>query len=473
MPSKQRDITCGLMDRLLHRGVGIILAALISGCSADVVRFDAPSLDFDSAEAQRKSQPTYEAGSLSEQSPNASAAPMTLTSKPYPPPSATVQSDRLVQLSTTAGRASQPLSEPQTSVSQTSAPQAENIQVATNESGQNATAPEASGLQAASSTPQQITVRPGDTLYRIARRYNMTVSSLKKANGLVNDVIRPGQVLTLRSAVAAQPANSTSSGPPPQQPAQAGSTKTHTVKTGETLYSIARRAGVSVAQLKRVNNIDDPRQLRSGQVLRLPDTGMQTQAAEIQTGSNASTDGMSATGTTGNRPIIVNPKGDQANQRITEPAAQTSQSSADGDIAVNTPSAENVRTANADLKFRWPVTGRIIRGFGRRADGTNNDGINIAVPVGTDIKASEKGTVAYAGDELQGYGNLILIRHANGYVSVYAHLARIIASRGDTVRRGQVIAKAGKTGSVKQPQLHFELRQGAKPIDPMPYLGRM
>ena len=119
------------------------------------------------------------------------------------------------------------------------------------------------------------------------------------------------------------------------------------------------------------------------------------------------------------------------------------------------------------------MTGRIIRGFGPRADGTKNDGINIAVPIGTDIRAAEAGVVAYAGDELKGYGNLILIRHDNGLVSAYAHGDRMLVRRGDQISRGQVIAKAGKTGSVKQPQLHFELRKGAKPIDPMPYLGRM
>ncbi|MCC2098481.1 MAG: LysM peptidoglycan-binding domain-containing M23 family metallopeptidase [Hyphomicrobiales bacterium] len=117
--------------------------------------------------------------------------------------------------------------------------------------------------------------------------------------------------------------------------------------------------------------------------------------------------------------------------------------------------------------FRWPTKGRIIQGF--RKNG--NDGINIAVPEGTPVKAAEGGTVAYAGSELKGYGNLVLIRHPNGYVSAYAHNSQLKVKRGDTVRRGQLIAKAGRTGNVSTPQLHFELRKGSKPVNPVNLLG--
>ena len=94
-------------------------------------------------------------------------------------------------------------------------------------------------------------------------------------------------------------------------------------------------------------------------------------------------------------------------------------------------------------KFRWPVSGRVIAGFGSAANGQQNDGINIAVPEGTPIKAAEDGVVAYAGNELKGYGNLVLVRHANGYVTAYAHASEILVKRGDPVKRGQVIAKSG------------------------------
>ena len=144
--------------------------------------------------------------------------------------------------------------------------------------------------------------------------------------------------------------------------------------------------------------------------------------------------------------------------------------------AVVTPSAETPAPtpikADATPTFRWPVKGRVIAGFGPRPNGQQNDGINLALPEGTSVKAAEDGVVAYAGNELKGYGNLVLIRHDNGWVSAYAHADQILVKRDDVVKRGQVIAKAGKTGTVDQPQLHFELRQGAKPVDPMPHMEK-
>jgi murein DD-endopeptidase MepM/ murein hydrolase activator NlpD len=121
--------------------------------------------------------------------------------------------------------------------------------------------------------------------------------------------------------------------------------------------------------------------------------------------------------------------------------------------------------------FRWPVKGRIISEFGARPDGGHNDGIDVAVPQGTSVKAAENGVVAYAGNELKGYGNLVLIRHANNWVSAYANNEQILVRRGDKVNRGQTIAKAGATGSVSQPQVHFELRKGSRPVDPTKYMS--
>ena len=121
--------------------------------------------------------------------------------------------------------------------------------------------------------------------------------------------------------------------------------------------------------------------------------------------------------------------------------------------------------------FLWPVRGRVIAGFGSKPDGTQNDGINLAVPEGTPIKAADDGVVAYAGNELKGYGNLVLISHTNGFVSAYAHASELMVKRGDTVKRGQVIAHAGQTGNVTSPQLHFEIRKGSTPVDPTQYLG--
>jgi murein DD-endopeptidase MepM/ murein hydrolase activator NlpD len=128
-------------------------------------------------------------------------------------------------------------------------------------------------------------------------------------------------------------------------------------------------------------------------------------------------------------------------------------------------------TASSTTSFRWPVRGRIIQAFGPKASGGQNDGINVSVPEGTPIKAAEDGVVAYAGSELKGYGNLVLVRHANGFVTAYAHASELNVKKGETVKRGQVIGKAGSTGNVTGPQLHFEVRKGATPVDPAQYLG--
>ncbi len=128
---------------------------------------------------------------------------------------------------------------------------------------------------------------------------------------------------------------------------------------------------------------------------------------------------------------------------------------------------EEPASTSDNPEFRWPARGRVIQGF--KAGG--NDGINISVPEGTSVKAAESGVVAYAGSELKGYGNLVLIRHPNGFVSAYAHNGEIDVKRGDTVKRGQTIAKSGQSGNVSSPQIHFELRKGSTPVDPTGYLA--
>jgi murein DD-endopeptidase MepM/ murein hydrolase activator NlpD len=121
--------------------------------------------------------------------------------------------------------------------------------------------------------------------------------------------------------------------------------------------------------------------------------------------------------------------------------------------------------------FGWPARGRVIAAFGDKLpSGQPNDGINLSVPEGTAIRAAEDGTVAYAGSELRGYGNLILIRHSNGFVTAYAHTSQILVKRNEAVKRGQVIARSGATGAVTSPQLHFETRKGSTPVNPMQFL---
>jgi len=122
--------------------------------------------------------------------------------------------------------------------------------------------------------------------------------------------------------------------------------------------------------------------------------------------------------------------------------------------------------SNSTPTFVWPLTGRVISDFGSESNGERNDGINIAAQPGTPIRAAASGTISYAGNELRGYGNLILIKHDDGYVTAYAHAERITVQRGDTVTKGQIIAYAGSTGDVTSPQLHFEIRHGVQPVNP-------
>jgi murein DD-endopeptidase MepM/ murein hydrolase activator NlpD len=162
------------------------------------------------------------------------------------------------------------------------------------------------------------------------------------------------------------------------------------------------------------------------------------------------------------------------------PAPKAAPAPAEQQVAMVSPPAAQVVTPDASAaakaadaampSFRWPARGRVISGAGAMGNGQQNDGINLALPEGTPVHAAEDGVVAYAGSELKGYGNLVLIRHSNGFVTAYAHTSEILVKRGDQVRRGQVIAKSGQTGNVTSPQLHFEIRKGSAPVDPTQYL---
>ena len=162
------------------------------------------------------------------------------------------------------------------------------------------------------------------------------------------------------------------------------------------------------------------------------------------------------------KPVVEKPK--QVAKLETGAAAATSVVPASAPAAAPQAAAE---PESDKPEFRWPARGRIIQGFKAGA----NEGINIALPEGTSVKAAEAGVVAYAGNELKGYGNLVLIRHPNGFVSAYANNGEISVKRGETVKRGQAIAKSGQTGNVSSPQLHFELRKGSTPVDPTEFLA--
>lgn len=160
-------------------------------------------------------------------------------------------------------------------------------------------------------------------------------------------------------------------------------------------------------------------------------------------------------------PVVPAPKSVQSEQQVAVVSPPASAS-----VAV----PEKPTDGGGAPSFRWPARGRVISGAGAMTNGQQNDGINLALPEGTPVHAAEDGVVAYAGSELKGYGNLVLIRHSNGFVTAYAHASEIMVKRGDQVRRGQVIAKSGQTGNVSSPQLHFEIRKGSTPVDPTQYL---
>jgi murein DD-endopeptidase MepM/ murein hydrolase activator NlpD len=121
--------------------------------------------------------------------------------------------------------------------------------------------------------------------------------------------------------------------------------------------------------------------------------------------------------------------------------------------------------------FEWPVRGKVIASYGVTDFGRRNDGVNIAAPAGTPVRAAADGEVVYRGSELDGFGNLLLVKHAGGFVTAYAHNEAMLVKKGAKVRQGQVIAKVGQSGAVSSPQLHFEVRRNLKSIDPATLLS--
>ncbi len=314
-----------------------------------------------------------------------------------------------------------------------------------------------------------VTVAPGETLEMIARRHGVPVAAVMEANNITSPaMVRPGMHLVIpryRSSVAAiaPPATRIASTAPivpasvpvgPPRTALAPTAGVHVVAPGETLHSISRLYGKPVLVLAKANNISPDTMVRVGDRIVIPDVRMLPRPAPVAQ-QRAEAPVAAAAG-----PDLASAESPHSARLATAAAPPVQQNS--------------VKTAEpaGDLPtFRWPVRGRIIAGFGPKPNGLQNDGINLAVPEGTPIKAAEDGVVAYAGNELKGYGNLVLVRHGNGFVTAYAHTSDILVKRGDTVKRGQVIAHSGQTGNVTSPQLHFEIRKGATPVDPAQYLN--
>jgi murein DD-endopeptidase MepM/ murein hydrolase activator NlpD len=299
-----------------------------------------------------------------------------------------------------------------------------------------------------------VTVRAGDNLNSIATRYGVPAFAILDANGLKNAAqVSPGRQIVIplyNAGVAAAPAA-------PAKAAPAGEAKLRFVpgpkgqeKPGSAKDRV-RQAGAKTNEAKT-----DPK-LAKAPAKAEP---VKQVVAKVEPPKPAKLEKVAA---------APAPKAAEAPK-----PAQTEIVKAPAKEPENTASIAPQATAYAPapaaapgLGFRWPAKGRVIAGFG---GARGNEGINIALPEGTPVKAAEDGTVAYAGSDVKGYGKLVLIRHDNGYVSAYAHNGEITVKHGEKVKRGQPIAKSGQTGNVTSPQLHFEIRKGASPIDPMPHL---
>lgn len=244
----------------------------------------------------------------------------------------------------------------------------------------------------------------------------------------------------------AAPASST-----PQLGVVSGDTYTHTIASGESLYTIARRYDVSATDIIAANSISSPDRIQVGQRLVIPGRAdllaqraqQPVQVAEAPVAAAPATPAQPA-------PVVQQP----VQQVAAAPAQQ--------------PVVSQPAPAATSDKFRWPLSGRVITDFAA----SRGTGINIEAPEGTTVRAAESGEVIYVGNAVEGYGNLILVKHANGYVSAYAHLKTMGVVKGDTVNRGDAIGTVGMTGaSISRPQLHFQLRRGATPVDPTPLLA--
>jgi murein DD-endopeptidase MepM/ murein hydrolase activator NlpD len=246
----------------------------------------------------------------------------------------------------------------------------------------------------------------------------------------------------------------------------------HVVAPGDTLTRIARQHNISLTTLARLNDIPPHKKLAIGDRITVPATTVaaRTPKSEAKAAQPKALSAPPKSKAELPKAVAKAPPKPAAGPVLA--SAQPAETVALARPAAEPPAERNsVRAGNGGLSFRWPAQGRIIAGFGPKTNGQTNDGTNNALPEGTPVKASDDGVVAYAGNELKGYGNLVLVRHADGYVTAYAHAKELLVKRGDPIKRGQTIARSGQTGNVDAPQLHFEIRKGPSPIDPMPHLS--
>ena len=326
-------------------------------------------------------------------------------------------------------------------------------------------------------------VMPGETVSELAVLYRVPSRDIVALNRLTAPYhVYVGQVLRLPQPAAPRP----------------GDGVTHVVARGDTLSGIAAAYNVRLGDLLALNRNVDPQRLHVGTAVRLPagagaPSAPATQIARAQPAPprpaqrEASPVVAAAPATASASPIVAAAPTVSALPPPAGPAATTAatdrQAGPEAARPIEPAIAERDAARQRDLAsveapalsgegFLWPVVaGEVIGTFGTKPDGRRNDGINIAAPAGSLVRAVENGLVVYADEDLAAFGRMLLVRHAGGYLSAYAHNEALLVTRGDVVARGQPIAKVGRSGDVVEPQLHFEIRQGKGPIDPIALLG--
>jgi murein DD-endopeptidase MepM/ murein hydrolase activator NlpD len=290
----------------------------------------------------------------------------------------------------------------------------------------------------------------------------VTPAAILQANGYKGPrTLSPGQQLIIPSQTAAA-APALAAPASKSVAAVSAAPSVHFVNRGDTLLSIAHHNHVPVAELAKANGLDPQAKLKIGSKLTVPGAKTAAVVPAVQPAAvAASQPAASAPPATKMAAATGAP---QQSARLAQATTKVEETSAEAPVKA-------AEATGALPTFRWPVRGKVITSYGAKTNGKANDGINLAVPEGTPVKAAEDGVVAYSGNELKGYGNLVLVRHANGYVTAYAHASELLVKRGDTIKRGQIIAKSGQSGEVGSPQLHFEIRKGSTPVDPLQFLN--
>jgi murein DD-endopeptidase MepM/ murein hydrolase activator NlpD len=313
--------------------------------------------------------------------------------------------------------------------------------------------------------PQSHRVQKGETIYTVARRYGVENSALVRANNLPPPYrLEAGQVLNIPGGTA-QPMPTTVEAS--TAPASAGASvapaalPTDPVRRGVDSAPLAAPGRTSAAPVTAAEN----HPVQTANASSAPITPSGAVSAPKAPEPHAAVEPIKPAA-----PVAAAPEPIKVPARPASPVIEASANSSAATAGRNLTAPDVGLPSRDGRSFQWPLRGQIVSEFGAKSGGLHNDGINIAATQGAAVRASEAGTVVYAGNEVRGFGNLLLIRHADGWMTAYAHVDEMLVRRDDQVRRGQTIAKVGRTGNVTTPQLHFEIRRGTRSVNPREFL---